>query len=122
MLQFSENRNWSENWIKFNRVELSCRNESKHFSLNQEASEQPYLPVPQQAKVEPKKFVKIGRPGYKVSYPVQRFIPISVFYEYFEIVNFKLNRHEGWKRLETRERAGFKIQILNSEVERKGEN
>ncbi|KAF8375017.1 repo-1, partial [Pristionchus pacificus] len=32
-----------------------------------EASEQPYLPVPQASKVETKKFVKIGRPGYKVT-------------------------------------------------------
>jgi len=32
-----------------------------------EASDQPYMPLPSQAKVEPKKFVKIGRPGYKVT-------------------------------------------------------
>ncbi|KAI1715567.1 pre-mRNA-splicing factor SF3a complex subunit 2 (Prp11) domain-containing protein [Ditylenchus destructor] len=32
-----------------------------------EAADQPYLPLPQQSKVEPKKFVKIGRPGYKVT-------------------------------------------------------
>jgi hypothetical protein len=31
-----------------------------------EASDQPYLPLPSQARVEPRKFVKIGRPGYKV--------------------------------------------------------
>lgn len=33
-----------------------------------EATDQPYMPLPQQVKVEPKKFVKIGRPGYKVYY------------------------------------------------------
>jgi len=32
-----------------------------------EASDQPYLPLPSQARVEPRKFVKIGRPGYKVT-------------------------------------------------------
>ncbi|KAL3990288.1 Zinc-finger of C2H2 type family protein [Acanthocheilonema viteae] len=32
-----------------------------------EATDQPYMPLPQQVKVEPKKFVKIGRPGYKVT-------------------------------------------------------
>ncbi|KAM3715971.1 Splicing factor 3A subunit [Dirofilaria immitis] len=32
-----------------------------------EATDQPYMPLPQQIKVEPKKFVKIGRPGYKVT-------------------------------------------------------
>uniref|UniRef100_A0A914BWF2 Splicing factor 3A subunit 2 n=1 Tax=Acrobeloides nanus TaxID=290746 RepID=A0A914BWF2_9BILA len=32
-----------------------------------DAADQPYLPIPQQSKVEPKKFVKIGRPGYKVT-------------------------------------------------------
>uniref|UniRef100_A0A914WNC2 Splicing factor 3A subunit 2 n=1 Tax=Plectus sambesii TaxID=2011161 RepID=A0A914WNC2_9BILA len=32
-----------------------------------EASDQPYLPMPSQPRVEPKKFVKIGRPGYKVT-------------------------------------------------------
>jgi splicing factor 3A subunit 2 len=31
-----------------------------------EAADQPYMPQPHQQKVEPKKFVKIGRPGYKV--------------------------------------------------------
>nr|CAD2177791.1 unnamed protein product [Meloidogyne enterolobii] len=32
-----------------------------------EATDIPYLPLPSQPKVEPKKFVKIGRPGYKVT-------------------------------------------------------
>lgn len=32
-----------------------------------EASEQPYMPMPESKKIEPKKFVKIGRPGYKVT-------------------------------------------------------
>ncbi|CAJ0916948.1 unnamed protein product, partial [Mesorhabditis belari] len=32
-----------------------------------EAAEQPFLPAPQQAKVDIKRFVKIGRPGYKVT-------------------------------------------------------
>jgi len=32
-----------------------------------EASEAPYMPQPEKARVEPKKFVKIGRPGYKVT-------------------------------------------------------
>ena len=32
-----------------------------------DASDQPYFPLPQHNKVETKKFVKIGRPGYKVS-------------------------------------------------------
>jgi splicing factor 3A subunit 2 len=32
-----------------------------------EAADQPYVQLPQSAKVEPKKFVKIGRPGYKVT-------------------------------------------------------
>uniref|UniRef100_A0A1I7T0N0 Splicing factor 3A subunit 2 n=1 Tax=Caenorhabditis tropicalis TaxID=1561998 RepID=A0A1I7T0N0_9PELO len=32
-----------------------------------EQSEQPFLPAPQKAAVETKKFVKIGRPGYKVT-------------------------------------------------------
>ncbi|VDN56333.1 unnamed protein product [Dracunculus medinensis] len=32
-----------------------------------EASDMPYMPTPQQVKIEPKKFVKIGRPGYKVT-------------------------------------------------------
>ena len=32
-----------------------------------DASDQPYFPIPQHQKVETKKFVKIGRPGYKVT-------------------------------------------------------
>ncbi|CAJ0952267.1 unnamed protein product, partial [Mesorhabditis belari] len=32
-----------------------------------EAAEQQFLPAPQQAKVDIKRFVKIGRPGYKVT-------------------------------------------------------
>jgi len=32
-----------------------------------EAADQPFVQLPQSAKVEPKKFVKIGRPGYKVT-------------------------------------------------------
>lgn len=32
-----------------------------------EAMDQPYLPQPEKPRVEPKKFVKIGRPGYKVT-------------------------------------------------------
>lgn len=31
-----------------------------------EAADTPYMPLPQQTRIEPKKFVKIGRPGYKV--------------------------------------------------------
>ncbi|CAD5227288.1 unnamed protein product [Bursaphelenchus xylophilus] len=32
-----------------------------------DAADQPFVQLPQSAKVEPKKFVKIGRPGYKVT-------------------------------------------------------
>lgn len=32
-----------------------------------DATDQPYFPIAQNAKVETKKFVKIGRPGYKVT-------------------------------------------------------
>lgn len=32
-----------------------------------DAADQPFVQVPQSAKVETKKFVKIGRPGYKVT-------------------------------------------------------
>ena len=32
-----------------------------------EAADQPFVQLPQSARVEPKKFVKIGRPGYKVT-------------------------------------------------------
>uniref|UniRef100_A0A1I7XIW8 Origin recognition complex subunit 2 n=1 Tax=Heterorhabditis bacteriophora TaxID=37862 RepID=A0A1I7XIW8_HETBA len=37
-----------------------------------EAQEQPFLPAPAQAKVELRKFVKIGRPGYKVQVTRER--------------------------------------------------
>jgi splicing factor 3A subunit 2 len=32
-----------------------------------DAADQPFVMLPQSTKIEPKKFVKIGRPGYKVT-------------------------------------------------------
>lgn len=43
-----------------------------------EAADQPYLPLPQHTKVEPKKFVKIGRPGYKVLFKIFLFLKIDL--------------------------------------------
>lgn len=45
---------------KKHQSNLACR-------AAKEAKDLPYMPQPEKARVEPKKFVKIGRPGYKVT-------------------------------------------------------
>ncbi len=43
-----------------------------------EASDQPFLPMTDKPRVTPKKFVKIGRPGYKVRHCIRKYIRISI--------------------------------------------
>ena len=45
-----------------------------------EAKEAPAQPAPAKVKVEVKKFVKIGRPGYKGKLPAQLCISAAILY------------------------------------------
>lgn len=50
-----------------NYLTLHISNESRARRAAKEAKEAPAQPAPEKVKVEVKKFVKIGRPGYKGS-------------------------------------------------------